>query len=93
MRTSKDSPLSIRDPVHVTPADFLNALAADVLTANPAAARVFIERGMGCVGCTFARFETVAEVARAYGIEPDELAHALSEEDGTHPEDSDNDDY
>jgi hybrid cluster-associated redox disulfide protein len=62
------------------PADLANMLVADVLAANPAAARVFIERRMGCVGCTFAPFETVADVARAYGITPCALAHALSED-------------
>lgn len=47
---------------------------ADVLAASPESARVFIERRMGCVGCTFAPFETVSEAARAYGIEPRDLA-------------------
>jgi hybrid cluster-associated redox disulfide protein len=62
----------------VTPADLLNTLVSDVLVANPASARVFLERRMGCVGCTFARFETVTDVARVYGIEPDDLASALA---------------
>ena len=53
-------------------------LVSDVLRANPATAAVFIDRRMGCVGCTFAPFETIAEVARVYGIEPIELANSLT---------------
>lgn len=68
------------------PIDLLDAMVADVLGARPAAARVFIERGMGCVGCTFAPFETVAEAARSYGLDPDELARDLSAGDRELPE-------
>jgi hybrid cluster-associated redox disulfide protein len=53
-------------------------LVADVVAGTPAAARVFLDRRMGCVGCAFAPFETVAEAARAYGIEPWELATSLA---------------
>ena len=53
-------------------------LVFDVLAERPAAARVFIERGMGCVGCTFARFETVSEVAAVYGCDAYELARSLT---------------
>jgi hybrid cluster-associated redox disulfide protein len=66
-----------RDPRIVNPADVLNMLISDVLAERPAAARVFIERRMGCVGCTFAPFETVAEAAAAYGINCWELASSL----------------
>ena len=56
-------------------------LVIDVLAECPAAARVFLERGMGCVGCTFARFETVAEVAAVYGCDPYDLARSLASVD------------
>lgn len=69
----------MRDPRSVTAALFMNMLVADVLVANPAAAQVFIRRGMGCVGCAFARFETVAEVAAVYGFDACELAMALTD--------------
>jgi hybrid cluster-associated redox disulfide protein len=61
-------------------------LVADVLAVGPATARVFIERGMGCVGCTFAPFETVREAARAYGIEPRDLAASLASASGPLPD-------
>ena len=78
MRKRKDTGAPVRDPLGVTMANPLNMLVTDVLAANPAAARVFIERRMGCVGCAFAPFETVAEVARIYGIEPGDLARVLT---------------
>jgi hybrid cluster-associated redox disulfide protein len=63
----------------MNPTDLLNMLVSDVLRARPVTAAVFIDRRMGCVGCTFAPFETVAEVARVYGIEPGELANSLAD--------------
>jgi hybrid cluster-associated redox disulfide protein len=69
----------LRDPLEVRPDDLLDMLVADVLAANPASARVFIERRMGCVGCTFGPFDTVTEAARAYGIEPGDLARSLAD--------------
>lgn len=48
----------------------------------PALAVVFVRRGMACVGCVMAPFDTLADAARAYGTEPgdllDELAAALA---------------
>lgn len=51
---------------------------SDVLAAAPAAARAFIDRGMACVGCPFAPFETVAEVAAVYGTDAFELATSVA---------------
>jgi hybrid cluster-associated redox disulfide protein len=62
----------------VTAAQTLNMLVFDVLAECPATARVFLERGLGCVGCTFARFETVAEVAAVYGCDAYDLARSLA---------------
>ena len=55
----------------------LDTLVSDVLAASPRAVRVFLDRGMACPGCSFAPFETVAEVAAAYGADAPELAAAL----------------
>ena len=66
------------DPRCVSPEDALHMLVVDVLARHPAAARVFIARGMGCVGCTFARFETVSEVAASYGCDAYNLACSLT---------------
>jgi hybrid cluster-associated redox disulfide protein len=50
---------------------------ADVLRATPDASRVFLDRGMHCLGCPFAPFETVAEAAFVYGVDLEELRAAL----------------
>ena len=56
----------------------LELTVADVLLRIPGAAQVFTTRGMSCVGCAFAPFETVSDVARIYGFDAGELATALS---------------
>jgi hybrid cluster-associated redox disulfide protein len=61
----------------MTPHDLLQLLVADALVGSAARARVFVERGMACVGCPMARFETVAEAAAAYHLDPSSLATAL----------------
>jgi hybrid cluster-associated redox disulfide protein len=43
---------------------------AQVLRQWPLSAAVFVRRGMACVGCSMAPFETLAEVAAVYGQEP-----------------------
>ena len=63
----------------MTVAELLGTIVRDVLAAHPCAARVFVDRAMGCAGCPFARFETVAEVAAVYGIDPQQLGTALLE--------------
>lgn len=46
---------------------------ADLIEASPYAGAALARRGMACVGCAMARFETVAEAAAAYGASPVEL--------------------
>jgi len=42
---------------------------AQVLRQWPASASVFVRRGMACVGCSMAPFETLVDVASVYGQE------------------------
>ena len=63
----------------MSPADLLPLLVSDVLTLGPGVGRVFVDQGMGCVGCPFSRFETVADVACNYGVDAVHLAAALLE--------------
>lgn len=42
---------------------------AELIEEWPAARAVLARRGMACVGCAMARFETITEAARAYGFE------------------------
>ena len=62
----------------MTPQDLLHVLVADALGAAPWRARVFVEHGMACVGCPMARFETIEEVAAAYGLNALSFAAALT---------------
>lgn len=53
-----------------------------ILERRPPAARIFIRHGMHCVGCTMARFETLAEACATYGIATDALLTALNGQEG-----------
>jgi hybrid cluster-associated redox disulfide protein len=46
---------------------------ADLIAACPYAGAALARRGMACVGCPMARFESVTEAAAAYGADPIEL--------------------
>jgi len=48
-----------------------------LLTRQPGAARVLIDRGMHCVGCAIAPFETIREACAIYGVSVEELLNAL----------------
>lgn len=45
----------------------------NVITRCPAAAAVFARFRMACVGCAMAPFETLAEAASAYRLDPEVL--------------------
>jgi hybrid cluster-associated redox disulfide protein len=47
----------------------IDTTIAELLQEWPAARVVLAKRGMACVGCAMARFETVSEAARAYGFD------------------------
>lgn len=57
--------------------DLTRSTVGDVLSRSPRTAAVFHRRRMACVGCTMAPFDTVAEAACVYGIEPERLAAEL----------------
>lgn len=50
---------------------------AEVFAQWPQAAVVFTRLRMACVGCPMAAFETPAEAARAYGLDPSAVLTAL----------------
>ena len=45
----------------------------------PQSAQVFMQFGMGCLGCAAAHFENVEQGASAHGIDVDALMVALNE--------------
>ncbi len=45
-----------------------NDTIGELITRQPRAARLLIDRGMHCVGCAIAPFETIAEACAIYGV-------------------------
>ncbi len=43
---------------------------AEVMARWPRAGALFLRRGMACVGCAMAPFDTLREVAMVYGLDP-----------------------
>ena len=50
----------------------------EILRANPAAAPVFLDAGMHCLGCPSAQSESLEEAAMVHGIEIAELMEKLN---------------
>jgi len=50
----------------------------EVVQKYPDAAEVFMEAGMGCLGCAAARFENIEQGAMAHGIDLDALMEGLN---------------
>jgi hybrid cluster-associated redox disulfide protein len=53
-----------------------------LLQEKPESAQVLFKFGMGCLGCSVARGESIREAAMAHGIPLKELLSALGVEDG-----------
>lgn len=51
----------------------------EVVSKYPQTIQVFLEHGMGCLGCSAARFENIEQGAKAHGIDVDSLINALNE--------------
>lgn len=50
----------------------------DVVQKYPQTAAVFMEFGMGCLGCAAAHFENIEQGATAHGIDVPSLMEALN---------------
>ena len=50
----------------------------DVVQKYPQTAEVFMNFGMGCLGCIAARFENIEQGAMAHGIVVDDLIEDLN---------------
>jgi hybrid cluster-associated redox disulfide protein len=68
-----------RDYQRVTAPQLSEQLVADVVALHPVAAQVFVKHGMDCVGCAFARFETVREAAVTQGLDPELVTASLAD--------------
>ena len=51
----------------------------EIVQKYPQTVPVFMQRGLGCLGCAAAHFENLDQGARAHGIDPDVLVAALNE--------------
>lgn len=51
----------------------------EVVTNYPDTVTVFMQSGMGCIGCAAAHFENIEQGALAHGIDVDELITALND--------------
>ncbi len=57
----------------------LETTMAELLAGWPAARAVVGRRGMACIGCAMARFETIGEAATAYGFDADAFIDEVSQ--------------
>ena len=51
----------------------------EVVTNYPDTVPVFMQSGMGCIGCAAAHFENIEQGALAHGLDDDELITALND--------------
>lgn len=52
----------------------------EVIQKYPETIEVFFKYGLGCIGCSYASFETIEEGCKAHGIDADKLVKELNEE-------------
>jgi hybrid cluster-associated redox disulfide protein len=53
-------------------------IVSDVLATWPKIVPLFIERRLYCVGCSMARFETLADVSKIYRLDLDQFLDDLN---------------
>jgi hybrid cluster-associated redox disulfide protein len=51
----------------------------EVVQKHPETIAVFLQHGLGCVGCAAAHFENIEQGAKAHGIDIDALIQGLNE--------------
>jgi len=52
-------------------------IVGEVMAAQPATIRVFLDFKTGCVGCPISAFHTVDDACREHGVDRDEFLAAL----------------
>lgn len=53
----------------------------EIMEKNPDAVMILLEKGMHCIGCGMAGFETLEQGAMAHGLNADELVRELNHEE------------
>jgi hybrid cluster-associated redox disulfide protein len=51
----------------------------DIIGMDEGCAGIFMESGMGCLGCAAAHFENLAQACAVHGIDADELENKLND--------------
>jgi hybrid cluster-associated redox disulfide protein len=51
----------------------------EVVSKYPETIKVFMQAGLGCLGCSAARFENIEQGAQVHGIDIDQLIADLNE--------------
>ena len=59
------------------PIELADLTVSEIMRRWPAAMRLFIDRRLLCVGCPIAPFHTLTDVARAHGVDYDDLLEAV----------------
>jgi len=54
-------------------------IVADLLSEWPEAIPVFLNRRMACVGCNMARFETLQDASRIYGVNREQFLAEINQ--------------
>lgn len=54
------------------------SIIGDVLDQNPATAQFFFEIGMHCLGCPFARGESIEDACAVHGTDADALIEKIN---------------
>ena len=75
LRERNDRASAVVDAMGMTMSRAVNETdsVACVLARSPHVARLLLDRGMHCVGCAIAPFETIAEACAIYGVSLDRL--------------------
>jgi hybrid cluster-associated redox disulfide protein len=60
------------------PDRWLGLSIAAILGRWPAAAQLFFDRRMACVGCSFSRFDRLDEALAVHGLDPDGFLEGLA---------------
>lgn len=55
-----------------------NMLFAEVIQNYPDAAVIMMKKGLHCIGCGMAAYETIAQGSLMHGINPDKLVEELN---------------
>lgn len=56
-----------------------NATVDDVLNRHPRTIRVFIDRGMACIGCAIAPYHTIEEACAEYNLTVDSVIREMTD--------------